>query len=181
MDEKESTSILNNVELSPVISTRASPAHIDLSLSSATATKISIEFTLCSSRPVTIFVYDTLLSPPPSGPNLIHRTFSFNDTISGAKYKPPIIEGMRILDYDGYMLSYTNANKFLTLYPNAPCIIDREFWPKATDGDNMEPGRSYRMYLAESAKKATFVVDVRTEMAGTSMAMVAIRSSKGYL
>lgn len=162
MDEKGSSSVLDNAELFPVISVQASPAHVNLSLSSpiTAAAKISIQFTLHGSQPVTIFVYNTRLSPPPGDHLFIHTTFDFIDAVSGTRYKPPaILCGLIIEDYRDYLLSYTNANNFLTLYPNTPHIIEHTLWPQADDGDthgdphNMEAGRSYRMCLADSAKK----------------------------
>ena len=158
MNEKESSRILNDGMLSPVISIRASPSHTNLSLSSTAAAKLTVEFTLRGSRPITIFIYDTLLSPLGSY-SLIHRTFSFIDIKTGARYKPPIIDDMRIIDYRDYQLTYTNAHNFITLYPDTPYIVDRGLRPRRDDvlyrpdPSPMQPGHSYRMHLPDSSKK----------------------------
>lgn len=159
MNGKESSSVPNNGMLSPVIRVRASPAHINLSLSSTAAAKLSIEFTLCGSRAITIFIYDTLLSLSRSDDLFIHRTFSFNDIDTGAKYKPSVIDDIRINNYYNYVLSYTNAHNFITLYPGTPYIIDRVLRPRSDDAvsradpNPMQPGCSYRMHLPDSSKK----------------------------
>lgn len=149
------SSASNNIGLSPIISVRASPAHVNVTFSSAfaAAPTVSIGFELRGSRPVTIFNYNTLLSP------LIHYDFSFRDTISGARYKPSIVERQMVIPDSLWAISYTNAHNFITLYPNTPYTVDCKLWPKADDGNshtylqNMEPGRTYRMSSKESDRK----------------------------